>query len=63
MQKMYYMITDDGIEVVDDTPEAESRWLAMDALEERYQRRQQAEKRRRLAKNPFWKLAAICGLV
>lgn len=63
MQKTYFIITGDGIEVVDETPEAEIRLSAMDALEERYHRRQQAEQRQKLVKNPLWKLASFCGLI
>lgn len=37
MRETYDLITDHGIEVFDDTPEAESRWKAMADLDDRYQ--------------------------
>lgn len=47
-----------GAEVIDDTPEAELRFSAMEYIEERCKREQ---KRKR--ENPLWKLACFCGIV
>lgn len=68
MGKTYLIVTADGVEVIDDTPEAEIRMSALDAFEERYireQRRKRKERmrQRKIAKNPLWRLAAFCGMV
>jgi len=61
--KTYLIITCDGIEVVDSTPEAENRIVAMDYLEERRKREQKRNLREKLAKNPLYRIACFCGLV
>lgn len=65
MMKTYIIIAYDGTEIIDSTPEAEIRIAAMDDLEEHIKReqRRKAKQMQRLAKNPLWKLACVCGLV
>lgn len=49
----------DDMEVIDNTPEAEIRFSAMEYIEERCKR----EWKRKQRKNPLWKLACFCGIV
>lgn len=64
MVKYYIIIAHDGTEVIDDTPEAAKRINAMDYLENQYKREYQYNvKQRKLLKNPFYRLACLCGLV
>ena len=53
-----YRINND-IEVLDNTPEAELRFSAMEYIEERQKR----ERKRKQRKNPLWKLACFCGIL
>lgn len=55
----------DGSVIIDGTEQAERRVAAMDYIEERYRRecRREARRRRELAKNPIWRMVALCGIV
>lgn len=59
MNKAIYYITTDGVEVIDNTPEAEIRLSSMEYVEERRKR----ERKHKQRKNPLWKLACFCGIV
>lgn len=59
MSKSIYYMTTDGIEVIDNTPQAESRLSSLDYLEERIRR----ERKRERNKKPLWKLASMCGIL
>lgn len=48
-----------GVEVIDNTPEAEVRLSAMEYIEERRKR----ERKRKQRKNPLWKLVCFCGIL
>ena len=48
----------DGVEVIDNTVEAELRFSAMEYIEERCRREQ-----KRKQKNLLWKLACFCGIL
>ena len=61
MQKAIYIKTCEGIEVFDNTFNAEDRVSAMDYLEKRYNRLRKRSKHKR--KNPLWKLACFCGIL
>lgn len=63
MTKYYIIIAHDGTEIIDDTPEAESRIAAMDYKEERAERERRKNNRRKLARNPLSRWACLCGLV
>lgn len=64
MVKYYIIIAHDGTEVIDDTPEAANRINAMDCLENRHKREYKYNGRQqKLLKNPFYRLACLCGLV
>lgn len=59
MCKSIYYITNDGVEVIDNTPQAEVRLSSMEYMEERCKR----EWKRKQQKNPLWKLACFCGIL
>ena len=61
MQKAIYIQTSEGIEVIDNTFDAEDRVSAMDYLESRHKRLRKRSKHKR--KNPLWKLACLCGII
>ena len=61
MQKAIYIKTCEGIEVFDNTFNAEDRVLSMDYLESRHKRLRKRSKHKR--KNPLWKLACFCGII
>lgn len=61
MQKAIYIKTTEGIEVIDNTFNAEDRMLSMDYLESRNKRLSKRSKHKR--NNPLWKLACFCGIV
>ena len=61
MQKAIYIKTCEGIEVIDNTFNAEDRVLSMDYLESRHKRLRKRSKHKR--KNPLWKLACFCGII
>ena len=61
MQKAIYIKTSEGIEVLDNTFNAEDRVSAMDYLESRHKRLRKRSKHKR--KNPLWKLACFCGII
>lgn len=65
MKKAIYYKLSNGIEIIDNTPEAEIRLSSLEYLEERTKRERsrEAEQKRKLAKNPLWKLACMCGIV
>lgn len=62
MSKAYIITASNGVEVIDDTPEAEIRLANMDYVEERYIEKK-IKKQRKLAKNPLRKLASVCGII
>ena len=62
MSKAYIITASNGVEVIDDTPEAEIRLANMDYAEERYIEKK-IKKQRKLAKNPLRKLASVCGII
>lgn len=62
MSKVYIITASNGVEVIDDTPEAEIRLANMDYVEERYIEKK-IKKQRKLAKNPLRKLASVCGIM
>lgn len=62
MSKAYIITASNGVEVIDDTPEAEIRLANMDYVEERYIEKK-IKKQRKLAKNPLRKLASVCGIM
>lgn len=59
MCKSIYYVTPDGVEVIDNTPQAEERLSSLDYMEERIKR----ERRRERKKKPLWKLASMCGIM
>ena len=59
MDDAYIYYTVDGIEVIDSTTEAGSRYSAMNYLENRQKREKRQEKRK--IKNPLYKM--ICGIL
>lgn len=59
MNKAIFYITPEGVEVIDNTLEAEIRLSSMEYMEERCKREWKREQR----KNPLWKLACVCGIV
>lgn len=64
--KGYIIIASNGAEVIDTRPEAESLIIAMDEEERLYnarKKRREADGQRKLARNPLWKLACMCGIV
>ena len=64
--KGYVIIASNGAEVIDTRPEAESLIIAMDEEEQLYnarQKRREAERQRKLSRNPLWKLACMCGIM
>ena len=64
--KGYVIIASNGAEVIDTRPEAESLIIAMDEEEQLYnarQKRREAERQRKMSRNPLWKLACMCGIV
>ena len=64
--KGYVIIASNGAEVIDTRPEAESLIIAMDEEEQLYnerQKRRETERQRKMSRNPFWKLACMCGIV
>ena len=62
MSKAYIITASNGVEVIDDTPEAEIRLANMDYVEERYIEKK-IKKQRKLAKNPLRKLASVWGIM
>ena len=58
MNKTIYYISADGVEVIDNTPEAEIRLSSMEYIEERH-----ARKNKKSRKNPLWKIAGLCGIL
>ena len=62
MSKAYIITASNGVEVIDDTPEAEIRLANMDYIEERYIEKK-IKKQRKLSKNPLRKLASVCGII
>lgn len=65
MEKVTLIKAYDGSIIIDGTEQAERRIAAMDYIEERWRRdrKRKAQKRRKLAKNPLWRVAAFCGIV
>lgn len=61
MKKAIYIQTSEGIEVIDNTFNAEDRVLSMDYLEKRYNRLRKRSRRKQ--NNPLWKLACLCGII
>ena len=61
MKKAIYIQTSEGIEVIDNTFNAEDRVSAMDYLEKSYNRLRKRSKHKR--NNPLWKLACLCGII
>ena len=64
--KGYVIIASNGAEVIDTRPEAESLIIAMDEEEQLYnarQKRREAERQRKFARNPLWKVASVCGII
>ena len=64
--KGYVIIASNGAEVIDTRPEAESLIIAMDEEEQLYnvrQKRRESERQQKMSRNPFWKLACMCGIV
>lgn len=59
MNKAIFYITPEGVEVIDNTPEAEIRLSSMEYMEERHRRNRNKKSR----KNPLWKVAGLCGIV
>jgi hypothetical protein len=61
MNKAIFYITTEGVEVIDNTPEAEIRLYSMEYMEERQQkvRQKQQQKKRKL----IYKLACVCGMI
>ena len=64
MSKSVVYLTN-GIEIIDNTPEAYVRLSAMEYIEERQRRRTERERKRQaeLLKNPLYKLACMCGMM
>ena len=60
MCKSIYYVTPDGVEVIDNTPQAEIRLSSMEYIEERQHKRNRKRKSR---KNPLWKIAGLCGII
>lgn len=56
--KTYIILSHSGIEVIDNTPEAENRIAIMEYFEERYKREHRRRKR-----NLLYKLACVCGIL
>ncbi len=63
MSKYYIIIAHNGTEIIDDTPEAENRIASMDYQEERAERERKRSQKRKIAWNPLYKLAGLCGLI
>lgn len=65
MDKLYYITTQEGTEIIDNSPHAQRRIIAMDFLEKRYTRRLNREEKGKLKKlhNPLYRLAVICGIL
>lgn len=63
MKKGYYIIAYNGVEIIDNTPEAEIRLSEMDYIEERIkrERKMMAEQRHKF-KNLLYRLACMCGI-
>ena len=63
--KSYIIIAHTGQEIIDSTPEAQDRIAAMEYREKQYERGQRllAERNRKFARNPLWRLASFCGMV
>ena len=59
MCKSIYYVTNDGVEVIDNTPQAEIRLSSMEYMEERHRR----NRKRKSRKNPLWKIAGLCGIL
>lgn len=61
----YIIIASNGVEVIDNTPEALDHIATMEYMEEKCKRnyKKKAADRKKHAKNPLWKLAAFCGIV
>ena len=59
------IMTENSVEVIDNTPEAYVRFSAMEYIEERQRRRTERERKRQaeLLKNPLYKLACMCGMM
>lgn len=62
MQKAIIYRTQDGIEVIDNTIQAEDRLESMNYLEQRIAREHRWENNRR-KQNPFRKIASACGIL
>lgn len=65
MDKSYYITTQEGTEIIDNSPHAQRRIISMDFLEKRYARRLKRKEKGKLKKsrNPLYRLAAICGIL
>ena len=64
--KGYVIIASNGAEVIDTRPAAESLIIAMDEEEQLYnarKKRRESEIQQKMSRNPFWKLACMCGIV
>lgn len=61
MSKYYIIIAHNGVEVIDNTPHADSRLIALDLLEEEYFNRIRRKKQKK--KSIFHKIVCFCGLV
>lgn len=65
MKKAYILIAYDGTEVIDNTPDAERRVMALDSLEKQWKMEMQERKKkvRTRQRQSLWKLASFCGIV
>ena len=63
MSKYYIIIAYNGTEVIDASPEAEDRIATMDYLESRHKRECNKSKQQKVARNPLYRLACLCGIV
>ena len=64
MSKYYIIIAHNGTEVIDNTAEAEERIASMDYLESRHKREcRNKAKQQKIARNPLYRLACLCGIV
>lgn len=63
MQKGYYIIAHNGVEIIDNTPEAEIRLSEMDYIEERIKKEQKMRAKQKYKfKNLLYKLVCMCGI-
>lgn len=65
--KTYIIKASNGIEVLDNTPEAEIRIINMEYAEERIlkeiERKREAERNRKFTYRFFHKVACMCGII